>query len=49
MLSRGIAGTRGQALICNVPGSASGAVEALEAILPIVPHALELLRGDRPH
>jgi molybdopterin adenylyltransferase len=49
MLSRGIAGTRGQALICNVPGSASGAVEALEAILPIVPHALDLLQGGRPH
>lgn len=49
MLSRGVCGTRGQALICNAPGSASGAVEALEAILPVVPHALDLLAGGRPH
>jgi molybdenum cofactor synthesis domain-containing protein len=49
MLSRGVCGTRGQALICNAPGSSSGAVEALEAILPAVGHALDLLAGGRPH
>jgi molybdopterin adenylyltransferase len=49
MLSRGVCGTAGQALVCNLPGSASGAVECLEAILPGVPHALELLAGERPH
>jgi molybdenum cofactor synthesis domain-containing protein len=49
MLSRGVAGTRGQALVCNLPGSASGAVEGLEVLLPIVGHALELLAGGRPH
>ncbi|HEY3724388.1 MAG TPA: MogA/MoaB family molybdenum cofactor biosynthesis protein [Acidimicrobiia bacterium] len=49
MLSRGVCGTRGAALICNTPGSASGAVEALEAVLPAVPHALDLLAGGRPH
>jgi molybdenum cofactor synthesis domain-containing protein len=49
MLSRAVAGTRGQALICNVPGSASGAIEALDVVLPIVPHALDLLAGGRPH
>jgi molybdopterin adenylyltransferase len=49
MLSRGICGTAGQALVCNLPGSSSGAVECLEAILPAVPHALELLAGDHPH
>jgi molybdenum cofactor synthesis domain-containing protein len=49
MLSRGVCGTRGAALVCNCPGSAGGAVEALEAILPVVPHALDLLAGGRPH
>jgi molybdenum cofactor synthesis domain-containing protein len=49
MLSRGVAGTRGRALICNLPGSSSGAVEGLEVLLPIAGHALELLAGGRPH
>jgi molybdenum cofactor synthesis domain-containing protein len=49
MLSRGVAGTRGGALICNLPGSSSGAIEGLEVLLPIAPHALELLAGRRPH
>jgi molybdenum cofactor synthesis domain-containing protein len=49
MLSRAVAGTRGQALICNLPGSASGAVEGLEVLLPIASHALDLLAGGRPH
>jgi molybdopterin adenylyltransferase len=49
MLSRAVAGARGQALICNLPGSSGGAIEGLEVILPIVPHALELLAGGRPH
>jgi molybdenum cofactor synthesis domain-containing protein len=49
MLSRGVCGTVGAALVCNLPGSSSGALECLEAVLPAVPHALELLRGDRPH
>jgi molybdenum cofactor synthesis domain-containing protein len=49
MLSRGVCGTRGRALVCNAPGSAGGAVEALEAILPVLPHALDLLAGGRPH
>ena len=49
MLSRAVAGTRGEALICNLPGSASGAREGLDVILPIVPHALDLLAGGRPH
>ena len=37
------------ALICNLPGSAGGAVECLEAALPAIPHALDLLSGGRPH
>jgi len=49
MLSRGVAGTRGQALICNLPGSANGAREGLGVLLPIAGHALDLLRGGRPH
>jgi molybdenum cofactor synthesis domain-containing protein len=49
MLSRGVCGTVGEALVCNLPGSASGAVECLDAVLPVVGHALELLRGGRPH
>ncbi|MGH7357848.1 MAG: MogA/MoaB family molybdenum cofactor biosynthesis protein [Acidimicrobiia bacterium] len=49
MLSRGVCGTRGEALVCNLPGSAGGAVECLETVLPAVPHALDLLSGGRPH
>lgn len=49
MLSRTVCGTIGEALICNLPGSSSGALECLEAVLPAVPHALELLAGGRPH
>ena len=48
-LSRATAGTRGEALIVNVPGSAAGAVECLRAIIDVVPHALELLAGGHPH
>ncbi len=48
-LSRGVAGTVGATLVVNLPGSTAGAVEGLEAILDVVPHALELLRGERPH
>jgi molybdopterin adenylyltransferase len=49
MLSRGICGAVGEALVCNLPGSSSGALECLEAVLPALPHALELLAGGRPH
>jgi molybdopterin adenylyltransferase len=48
-LSRGVAGTIGPSLVLNVPGSVSGAVESMEAILEVVPHALTLLGGGRPH
>ncbi len=46
-LSRAVAGTVGTALVLNTPGSAAGAVETLEAVLDVLPHALELL-ADRP-
>lgn len=48
-LSRAIAGTRGQALILNTPGSTNGAIETVDAVLDIVPHAIDLLAGGRPH
>ena len=48
-LSRAAAGTIGQALVLNTPGSTSGSVETLEAVLDVVPHALDLLAGGRPH
>ena len=48
-LSRGTAGTRGTCLILNTPGSTAGAVECLEAVLDVVPHALELLAGQPTH
>ena len=48
-LSRAVAGTMGEALVLNTPGSTKGCVETLEAVLDVVPHALELLAGERPH
>jgi len=45
-LSRGVAGTRGQALVLNTPGSTAGTIESLEAVLDVIPHALRLLAGD---
>jgi molybdopterin adenylyltransferase len=44
MLSRGVTGIRGRTLILNLPGSPKGAVENLATILPILPHAVELLQ-----
>ncbi len=48
-LSRAVAGIRGACLIVNTPGSTKGAVETLEAVLDVVPHAIDLLGGGRPH
>jgi len=45
-LSRNIAGIRGAALILNTPGSPSGAVEMLDAVLDVVPHAVDLMAGQ---
>ncbi len=48
-LSRGVAGTVGECLIVNLPGSTEGALESVGSIIDVLPHALELLGGGRPH
>lgn len=47
MLSRAVAGIRGQTLIINLPGSPKAVRENLETILPALPHAIELLQGRK--
>jgi molybdenum cofactor synthesis domain-containing protein len=48
-LSRSVAGVRGSSLIINVPGSIKGAIESLDAVVPLLPHALQLLQGNTKH
>ena len=48
-LSRAQAATRGTALVVNLPGSVNGAIENLEAVLHLIPHAVELLAGKTEH
>jgi len=49
-LSRARAGTAGTSLVLNTPGSPRGALESLDAVVDVLAHAVELLRGDRsPH
>lgn len=48
-LSRGIAGTIGESLVVNGPGSTAGAIETLDAVLDVLPHAVRLLAGDTAH
>ncbi len=49
VLSRGVCGVRGQTLILNLPGSPAGAVQSLEAVAGLLPHAIGLLSGKTEH
>ncbi|MEE8391177.1 MAG: MogA/MoaB family molybdenum cofactor biosynthesis protein [Anaerolineae bacterium] len=50
VLSRGVAGMRGQTLIVNLPGSPKAVREGLETLAPVLPHAIRMLRGvDTEH
>ncbi|MGB9071332.1 MAG: MogA/MoaB family molybdenum cofactor biosynthesis protein [Terriglobales bacterium] len=48
-LSRAVCGIRGTSLILNLPGSPAGAVESLEGVVDLLPHALDLLQGNTAH
>ncbi len=48
-LSRGVCGVRGKSVILNLPGSPTGAVDSLEAVIDLLPHAIQLLSGDTEH
>lgn len=47
ILSRAVVGTRGKTLIVNLPGSPSGVTETLELLLPVLPHAIDILKGKQ--
>ena len=48
-LSRGVCGIRGKSVVLNLPGSPTGAVESLESVIALLPHALDLLSGNTKH
>jgi len=48
-LSRSVCGVKGTSIVLNVPGSPNGAVESLEAVVDLLPHALQLLSGHTAH
>jgi molybdopterin adenylyltransferase len=49
ILSRGVCGVRGTSLILNLPGSPKGAVDSLQSVIHILPHAIDLLAGKTGH
>ena len=46
LLSRAVAGIRGRCLIINLPGSPKAVRECLEVVLPVIPHAVEIIKGE---
>ena len=46
LLSRAVAGIRGSCLIINLPGSPKAVQECLEVVLPVIPHAVEIIKGE---
>ena len=48
MLSRAVVGARGNTLIINLPGSTRAVEQCLEVLLPVIPHALDMLKDDPP-
>ena len=49
VLSRAVAGVRSRCLIINLPGSPKGVRESLEVVLPVIPHALQIIKGSQLH
>ena len=49
ILSRGVCGVRGRSLILNLPGSPKGAVDSLQSVIDMLPHAIDLLAGKTSH
>ncbi len=49
VLSRGLCGVCGTSLVLNLPGSPTGAVESLHAVIDVLPHAIQILAGRTEH
>ncbi len=49
LLSRGLCGVCGTSLVLNLPGSPAGAVESLQAVVDVLPHAIQILAGKTEH
>jgi len=49
VLSRGLCGVCGTSLVLNLPGSPTGAVESLQAVIDVLPHAIQILAGRTEH
>jgi molybdopterin biosynthesis enzyme MoaB len=49
VLSRGICGVCGTSVVLNLPGSPAGAADSLQAVIELMPHAIQLLAGKTEH